>query len=399
MTSSTDRARAWPDIVRTLLYVAMALFVVTIVIGIVNGLDLYEFDRNQLLTHVHSGTLGWVTLTLVAASFWLFRSGDRRLALTMAVLTVAYVIAFYTGHLWLRATTGVALFVAIAWLLVWAWRAAVATGSLPALAVALGFTTFAYGAVIGVLLQVQMASGTTIFPGGGDVIGAHAGTMVFSYLVLVAMGLIEWRARGTTGLPKAGLVQVGALFGGGLLLAIVQLFLPDQVQSIGGIYLLVELVAIVLFIGRVLPSAVRVDWIHASPARHLGTAAVFVVVAMGIYMYLVVTFLGNPTADFETFLPILVASDHTTFVGVITNLVFALALALAADRRSIWPWADQVVYWLMNVGLVVFAIGLAGEVAEVKRIGAPIMGIGILLGLAVITMRLRSSDLSAAEQA
>ena len=35
--------------------VAMALFVITIVIGIVNGLDLYEFDRNQLLTHVHSG--------------------------------------------------------------------------------------------------------------------------------------------------------------------------------------------------------------------------------------------------------------------------------------------------------------------------------------------------------
>ena len=93
------------------------------------------------------------------------------------------------------------------------------------------------------------------------------------------------------------------------------------------------------------------------------------------------------------------ASDHATFVGVITNLVFALALTLAADRRSIWPWADQVVYWLMNVGLVVFAIGLAGEIAEVKRVGAPIMGIGILLGLAVITMRLRSSDLRAATEA
>ena len=400
MVSQADRANDWADIVRRLLFVAMGLFLVTIVIGIINGLDLYEFDRNQLLTHVHSGTLGWVTLTLVAASFWLFRSGDRRLATSMAVLIAAYVIAFYTGFLWLRAATGVALFVAIAWLLVWAWRAAVATGSLPALAVALGFTTFAYGAVIGVLLQVQLASGTTIFPGGGDVIGAHAGTMVFSYLVLVAMGIIEWRVRGTTGLPTAGLVQMGALFGGGLLLAIVQLFLPDQVQSIGGIYLLVELIAIVLFAVRVLPAAVRIDWIHASPARHLGTAAVFVVVAMGIYMYLVVSFLGDPTADFETFIPILVASDHSTFVGVITNLVFALAFALAADRRSsVWPWADQLVYWLMNVGLVVFAIGLAGETVALKRVGAPIMGIGILLGLAVITMRLRSSDLQAANDA
>lgn len=397
MASATASASGWPRIVRSLLYVAMALFLVTVVIGILNGLDLYEFDRNQLLTHVHSGTLGWVTLSLVAASFWLFRSGDRRLAGAMAILIAAYVVAFYTGHLWFRAISGVALFVAIAWLLVWAWRGYAALGSLPALAVALGFTTFAYGAVIGVLLQVQMASGSSIFPGGGDVIGAHAGTMVFSYLVLVAMGIIEWRVRGTTGRPVAGLVQMAALFGGGLLLAIVQLFLPDQVQAIGGIYLLVELIAIVLFAVRVLPKAVRVDWIGASPERHLATSALFVIVAMAIYMYLVVSFLGDPTADFETFIPILVASDHSTFVGVITNLVFALALALAADRRTIWPWADQVVYWLMNIGLVIFAVGLASETVEMKRIGAPVMGIGILLGLALVTMRLRASDLTPAE--
>jgi hypothetical protein len=211
------------------------------------------------------------------------------------------------------------------------------------------------------------------------------------------MGLIEWRVKGTTGLPRAGLVQLGALFGGGLLLAAVQLFLPDQVQAIGGIYLLVELIAIVLFAVRVLPGAVRIDWVRATPARHLGTAAIFVVVSMALYMYLVISFLGNPDADFESFLPILVASDHATFIGVITNLVFALALTLAADRRADLAWADQLVYWMMNVGLVVFAIGLAAEIPEVKRIGSPVMGIGILLGLAVITLRLRGSDLSVAK--
>ncbi len=35
--------------------------------------------------------------------------------------------------------------------------------------------------------------------------------------------------------------------------------------------------------------------------------------------------------------------------------------------------------------------------AELKRIGAPIMGVAILLGLAVIAGRLWGSDLSAAE--
>lgn len=397
MTSTTESADGWPRLVRGLLYVAMALFLVTIVIGILNGLDLYEFDRNQILTHVHSGTLGWVTLTLVAASFWLFRRDDRLLASAMAVLIAAYIVAFYTGNLQLRAVTGVALFVAIAWLIVWAWRAYAAVGSLPALAVALGFSTFGYGAVIGVLLQVQMATGTQLFPGGADTIGAHAGTMVFSYLMLVAMGLIEWRVRGTTGRPASGLVQVVALFGGGLLLAAASLFFPEQIQSIGAVYLLVQLIAIVLFAVRILPTAVRVDWVRASAQRHLATAAIFVVVAMAVYMYLVILFLGDPTQDFSALAGILVASDHATFVGVITNLVFALALVLAGDRRADWAWADQLVFWLMNLGLLAFAIGLVAEMPEIKRIGAPAMGIGILLGLAVIAIRLRASNLSASE--
>jgi hypothetical protein len=397
MASSSSSAAGWPPIVRGLLFVAMGLFLVTIVIGILNGLDIYTFDRNQLLTHVHSGTLGWVSLSLVAASFWLFRRDDRRLATSLAVLIAVYVIAFYTGNFQLRAITGVALFAAIAWLIVWAWRAYAAVGSLPALAVALGFTTFGYGAVIGVLLQVQFATGAQLFPGGADAIGAHAGTMVFSYLILVAMGLIEWRVRDTTGRPIAGLVQLVALFGGGALLAAASLFFPAQLQSIGGIYLLVELIAIVLFTVRILPTAVRVDWIGASPQRHLATSAVFVVVAMAIFMYLVAMFLSDPTQDFADFQGILVASDHSTFVGVITNLIFALALTLAADRRTDLAWADQVVYWAMNVGLVIFAVGLIAEVPEIKRVGAPIMGVGILLGLAVIAIRLRASDLSGAD--
>jgi hypothetical protein len=33
----------------------MAVFVVNIVIGILNGADAVEFDRNQILTHVPCG--------------------------------------------------------------------------------------------------------------------------------------------------------------------------------------------------------------------------------------------------------------------------------------------------------------------------------------------------------
>lgn len=383
--------------VRALLYVATALFVVTITIGILNGLDVVEFNRDQLLTHVHSGTLGWVTICLVAASTWLFGGGDRRLALALGVLIPVYVVAFYLGNLPFRAISGTALLVAIVWLVIWAWRSYARVGSLPALAVAMGLTTFGYGAIIGVILQVQMASGNQIFPAGADVIGAHAGTMVFSYLILVAMGLIEWQVKGTTGRPVGGLIQLVALFGGGALLAAVSLFAADQVEAIGGIYLLVELIAIVLFVVRVLPAALRVNWAATSPKRHLATSAIFVIVAMAAYIYLVVAFLSDPTQDFETFLPILTASDHATFIGVITNLVFALALTLSADRRSDWAWADQLIYVLMNGGLVVFLAGLVAQVQLLKQIGAPAMGIGLLLGLVVLALRLRDSNLAAAD--
>ena len=55
-----QRTRSWAASARGLYLVAMAVFVVTVSIGIANGLDAVEFDRNAILTHVHSGTLGWI---------------------------------------------------------------------------------------------------------------------------------------------------------------------------------------------------------------------------------------------------------------------------------------------------------------------------------------------------
>jgi hypothetical protein len=386
-------------IVRTLLYVASALFLVTIAIGILNGLNVVEFDRNATLTHVHSGTVGWVSLGLIAASFWLFRSGNRLLAWSMAGLVAVYILAFYTGNFAFRAISGTALLIAIVWLVIWAWQGFAAARSLPALAVALGLTTFGYGAIIGTLLQVQMASGTVLFPPGADVIGAHAGTMVFSYLILMGMGLVEWRVKGTAGLPIAGVVQIVALFLGGALLASVSLFAPDQLQAMGGVYLLLELVAVVLFAVRILPAALRVDLAGSAAARHLGTSAVFVVVATLIFLYVVMQFIADPTVDFASLRGILVASDHSAFIGVVSNLVFALALTITADRRDGGAAGEWAAWGLMNLGLVVFAAGLITDTAIFRQIGAPSMGVGLLVGLGLIALRLRASDLRHAEVA
>ncbi len=116
MVVATGTADDWPRVVRRLLYVAMGLFLVTIAIGILNGLDLYEFNHDQLITHVHSGTLGWITLSIVAASAWFARGIDRRLAWSLAILVPIYVAAFYLAVPWLRAIAGGALLIAILWL-------------------------------------------------------------------------------------------------------------------------------------------------------------------------------------------------------------------------------------------------------------------------------------------
>ncbi|HEX7197063.1 MAG TPA: hypothetical protein VF364_09565 [Candidatus Limnocylindria bacterium] len=393
MQTTADRVTTdWATSARTLYLVAMGVFLVTIIIGILNGADAVEFDRNQILTHVHSGTVGWLTLTLVASAFLLFRATDRRLATTLAILVPVYVLAFYTGNFAFRAIGGIALLVAIGWLIVWLWgRYLGGERTLPRLAVTLGLTSFGYGAVIGVLIQVGLAMGIRILP--GDTIGAHAASMTFGYLVLVAMGLIEWRLRDTRGLPVLGLVQVGALFLGGLIISIS--LLAGVEQAGGGLYLLTQLVAVVLFVVRIWPQALRADWMSANPARHLALASIWVVAALILFMYIVFTFIT--AADPESALPfnVLIASDHAVYIGVVTNIVLALLSLLVL--RGAPAWVSHAVFWGVNLGLVVFVSGLLLDTAEIKRIGAPVMGITLLVALGFLATRAWSGLLDTAE--
>jgi hypothetical protein len=374
----------WAVTARSLFLVAMAIFLVTIAIGILNGLDAVEFDRNQLLTHVHSGTIGWLTLGIVATTFVAYRSADPRLATALAVFVPVYIAAFYTGSFALRAITGVVLFVVIAWLVVWVWRTFLGSvRSLPLLGLTLALSMFAVGAVVGVLLQVGFATSTTILPGDG--IGAHAGAMTFGYLVLAAMSVQEWKVRGTTGLPAAGLVQLGALFLGGIVLVIA--LLSNQAQAGGGLYLLTELVAVILFVVRVLPRSLRIDWAAPSAERHLAAASAWIVVALGIFMYLVSQVMASNGDVSAIDTGILIASDHSTYIGVMTNTSFAILIGLlGAAAGSVI--ARQVVFWGMNLGLVVFVVGLVTRTEILKQIGAPTMGVCVLLGLLVFAMGL-----------
>jgi len=98
----------------------------------------------------------------------------------------------------------------------------------------------------------------------------------------------------------------------------------------------------------------------------------------------------------QTPVRLLLALDHATFIGILTNAIFGMLFVAAASRREVWAWADQVVFWAINLGVAGFVIGLLADTAEIKRIATPIMGAGILLGLLVVAMRLRAGMQEAA---
>lgn len=391
---SSMPAPDWTRSVRSLFLVAMAVFVVTVGIGILNGLDLVTFNRDQILTHVHSGTIGWISLGIIGAAMWLTRSGDARLTWALVILVPVYVVAFYSGSLAFRAIAGTPLLVVIAIVFVWAWQAARRDGSFPAYAVALALTTFAYGALFGVVLQVAFATSTTLLPGDG--IGAHAATMTTSYLMLAAMGLVEWRLLGTRGVPRAGVVQIGALFFGGVILAAALLF-SISLQIAGGLNILFQLVAVGIFLWRIWPSALRAPWATPDGRRHVAFAALVIPFSMAI---LIVIIVQAASSDDPNAVPasLLVAFDHSVFIGAITNILFGLLYALTKDRPAEAPWLRHAVFVGLNAGMVVFVIGLILESAIVKEIGSPIMGVSILVGLAVLARRLLASDLRAATE-
>lgn len=137
----------------------------------------------------------------------------------------------------------------------------------------------------------------------------------------------------------------------------------------------------------------------AGPGRHFAASAVFVLVAMAFFLYLIFKVISDPSlgGDVTPLAGVLVASDHAAFIGVVTNLVFAGLLTLTADRRDLGGGADQVAFWGTNIGLAIFPVGLAASMTMLKQVGAPLMGVSLLVGLAAIALRLRASNLASAE--
>jgi hypothetical protein len=372
--------------VAPLLFAAMAIFVVTVVMGILNGTDLVDLPHGALLAHVHSGTLGWISLSVFAGAAWIFDARMPRLLRDGAIVAVVlYVAAFWFDITDVRPVTGFLMLAAIFWFAVWAFQARGGRPlTVPGLSMLLASINLVIGGLLGVYLGLAHAGA---FHVSAEIAGAHPAMMVVGYLILAGVALAEQLVGGpgTERLTRLGRWQAFLFFIAGIALAIGILL---DIQPLLGLNLLGEVAGVAIVFVRLGARIARAGWSTASPRRHGASSILWLIPTLVLLAYLIVRYID----DFEaTPRGLLLALDHSTFVGTLTNAILGLLLVGTAAQRSTWAWADQLVFWGLNLGLVGFVTGLIAESPAIKRGSTPIMGVAILLGLLTAAVRLREA--------
>ncbi len=382
---------------RLLFRSALLIFLVTIIIGILNGLDIWSPSHNMLLTHVHSGTLGWITLSVFGAAVLLFGddsdagSSVKSMSMFAVVATVLYVIAFATTTGILRPITGTLMLIAIVWFLVWVsgrYRGSERTTS--QLGLMLATVSLTIGAILGVLLGLFVANGS--IPGLSDetaqsLAGAHPPAMLIGYLVLAGAAIVHWLLDGPQ--TRVGRIVMWALFLGGIAANLA--FILD-IDALIQVATLLEVASIIMFTvhmwSRIKPSA----WAGGGMETFARLSALFLLIGVALLVYVVQLFMSGQL-DPETGggeIGVLLAFDHAMFIGVMTNALFALVARKASGEPAGW------LPWVINGGVVLFLLGLILDITILKRIGAPVMGLALIYAIYVFVTSLGGRSATAA---
>jgi hypothetical protein len=378
------------------------LFLINIYFGFDNTLTVGDIPRWQALIHLHAGSIGWITLSAIGLAIWAV-TGNREVSpayerrVRMITWVAVLVFAGYIPNFWLAFSRGqgallalLPIFGSAAVLVLW-FAAIFALSQLrrqPVLTtvqiLAVGaLLVAAIGATVGALLGMERVVGRFLPLPEGDRVGAHAG-MMDTYLFLVAGAIIEWftRKEPASRWSIAGLAQgLAWIIGATLVPVAFFLNMLDQLLPIFGLLLLLGLA---LFLVRVAwralligPSAGGV-----TPWAFFGT--IWLVAYMGLFLYAIAS--GPDFAALPPWFSAVFA--HSGFVGMMTNLILGLLSARTQDSRHILSWGEPAALWTINLGLLVF-LGL--KIAVDIRLGAIVMGIGVLLGVVTMLLRLRAS--------
>jgi hypothetical protein len=380
-----EREPKVPAGVRNLFRAALVIFVVTIVIGILNGIDAWDVPRNTLLTHVHAGTLGWITLSVFAAAIWMLAepgASTGRMANFAIVALTLYILAFWSVDLTdtvsiQRPIGGILAFIAMTWVFVWAVRSRSGKGyDIAQLGLVLSLLFLVIGAVLGVLLGLQLAEVSVVAQESTDRLAeSHPGAMVIGFVVLAAVALIEWLIQDRSPSlreSRAGVVQMILVFLAGLSIVIGGLVANEQLLQLG---VPLQILGTLILLWRHRARLGASHWGPGVVPKFVRTAVIGLVAVVAFVAYIVNQFVGG--AEFTEVVHVLVAMDHTNFLLVMTSLIFAMM----ARGSEVSEPAAQVIYWGLVAGAVGFVFGLVLESAPLKRVFTPILGVALLYGI------------------
>jgi hypothetical protein len=387
---------------KTLFMGSLLIFLINIYFGFDNSLAVGEIDRWQQLIHLHGGSIGWITLSAIGIAIWLvtgerevdsgYEGRIRTLVWAAVLIFASYVVSFGlafsrpSGFLVALLPIFGSASVLILWIsAIFAFsqfkhQPVVSTVHFLAAGALL---TAAIGATVGMLLGLERVIGEFLPLPAADRVGAHAG-MMDTYLFLVASAIVEWVTRkevqrwSWAGLAQALLWMVGA--------AIVPVaYFLNIVEQVLPIFGLMLLLGMVIFLFRYAWRALINLPLGGGTKPWVFFGTFWLIVYMGLFLYAIV----GTGGDFSL-IPVWFGAvfAHAGFVGMMTNLILPVISSRGQAGSKVMSWGEPVSMWTINLGMIVF-MGL--KISSDIRLGAIVMGIGILLAVFTMFRRLLAS--------
>jgi hypothetical protein len=259
----------------------------------------------------------------------------------------------------------------------------------------LSWLSLSIGAVFGVLLGIFTSQGE--IPGLSDdtarsLADAHPPSMVIGFLILAAVAINEWLIRDSRPLKddKWGVAQMWLIFVAGAVLVLA--FILDNEELLGPATLM-ELVGVGIVIGRLRAHLKPSGWKGAGVGTYARLSLVFLVANMFVFTYLL-SLIISETADMDALTPselglLILTLDHLMFVGVMTLALFGV-MAKATHPGGL-EVVDKIVLYGVGFGVTAFSIGLITVEASIKRVGTPVLGTALLIGIGMYIMEMRRS--------
>jgi hypothetical protein len=381
---------------RVIFLASALLFLANIYFGFDNALTAGLIPRWQILVHLHAGTLGWITLSMFALAIWM-HTGDRdvsptyvrriiRLSWLAIGVFAGYVLSFGLAFAYGRPFTYLMpVFGISASLLIWTFaiysvvqlkRQPVATTT--QLLITTALLVAAFGSSMGVLLGLEYIVGS--FIPGADRIGVHAAAMD-AYILLSGATIIEaflqkdltkrWSWSGMA------LALVWGLSGLVLIPALLFSILPLAMISVP-----LLLLGLVIFLARGGWRGIATSPFKGGSRRWLFFGSIWTTFWPLFFVWVLITYI-NDIASIPPW--VAVAFAHLSFIGLMTNLLLGVGSTRSQEASQSLAWAETAAMWTINIGLVLF---LVLEYTAGIRLGAIVMGIGVLLGVATMIVRL-----------